>query len=187
MSSLQIAIDAVLALALAISVVTDLRTRKIKDVVTFPTALLCLGLRAADGGWGPTSGHGVASGLLGLAIGLILFLLPSVYNSNLMGMGDAKLMAAVGAGVGFPLILPCLIFIALSGGILAVVVLLWNGLLWRTLSSMGVKLAQKVKLAAANGAGSPGVKVPYGVAIAAGTIWGVVWSLWQVNAVAALP
>jgi prepilin peptidase CpaA len=183
----QIAIDAVLALALAISVVTDLRTRKIKNVVTYPTTLICLGLRAVGGGWGTAASPGVLSGLIGLVIGFALFVIPALINSELMGLGDAKLMAAVGAGVGFPMILPCLIYIALVGGVLAVVVLLWNGALWRTLAGMGLKVAQKIKIASGENARTPGIKVPYGVAIACGTVWGVLWSMWQVKAMAALP
>lgn len=177
MTRVQVAIYVVLAIALAISVVTDLRTRQIKDVVTYPTLLLCLGLRAAGGGLGSLAGPGLASGLLAVAVGGFFFYVP--YLLGYMGKGDVKLMAAVGAGIGFPMVVPVLVFISLSGGILAVVVLLWRGVLWRTLSGMGLAAARKLKLVRPEQPGSPGIKVPYGLAIAGGTVWGVIWTLTQ--------
>lgn len=175
MNLIQIAIFAILGLALSVSVVTDLKARRILNLVTLPTLLLCLGLRAAQGGWGELGGTGLASGLLGLAVGGTFFLVLAVLGG--MGGGDVKLMAAVGAGVGFPTVLACLVYIALVGGIQAILWLIWQGKLLRTLGGMGRVALRKLRLARAEGQGLQGGKIPYGVAIALGTVWGVWWSL----------
>lgn len=178
---IQIAIWVVLGVALAISVATDLRSRKILNIVTFPAIVLCLALRLAGGlksgeVMGPLSGAGLASGLVGMAVGGILFFIMNLTGG--MGMGDVKLAAAVGAGVGFPAMLACLLFISIAGGIEAVVVLFWQGKLLKTFGGMARTALEKAKLV------KPGVprehsKIPYGVAIALGSVWGVVW--WQMN------
>ncbi|HCF56921.1 MAG TPA: prepilin peptidase [Myxococcales bacterium] len=175
MSTLQIALYAIIALALAISVVTDLRTRTIKNVVTLPTVLLALMLRTAFEGWGTFGGDGLASGLLGMAVGGLFFYLFARLGG--MGMGDVKLVAAVGAAVGFPVILACLMCIGLAGGVQALVVLLWQGKLLKTFSGMGRWVLQKARVARREEDTLQRVKIPYGVAIAFGTVWGVWWYL----------
>jgi prepilin peptidase CpaA len=177
MNLIQIAIYAVVGLALAVSVVTDLRTRKIRNFVTLPTLAVCLALRAIGGGWGEWTGLGLASGLLGMGIGGLFFLVLAVMGG--MGGGDVKLVAAVGAGVGFPIVLACLVFIAVAGGVQAVLWLVWQGKLLRTLGGMARVALSKVRLASRDGRGLEGGKIPYGLAIAVGTVWGVWWSLGQ--------
>jgi len=56
--------------------------------------------------------EGVAGGLL--------ILLP-FYFFSLIGAGDVKLFSVVGAFLGPQALLPCLLFVALSGGVLALV------------------------------------------------------------------
>jgi len=176
---IQVAIWVVLAVALAISVVTDLRTRKILNIVTFPTIALCLALRLAAGlrggdFWGPAvGGVGLASGLVGMAVSGILFFVMAAMGG--MGMGDVKLAAAVGAGVGFPAVLPCLVFTGVAGGIEALVVLAWRRKLLEALGSMARSALQKVRRVNDDPSPRERTKIPYGVAIAAGTVWGVLW------------
>jgi len=184
---IQIAIWVVLGVALAISVVTDLRTRKILNVVTFPTIVLCLALRLAGGlkagdWWGAAGGPGVAGGLVGLAVGGVFFFVMNVMGG--MGMGDVKLAAAVGSGVGFPSVLACLIFIGIAGGIEAVVVLIWQGKVLKTFGGMARSALQKAKIVKPDTSPRERTKIPYGVAIALGTVWGV---LWLMNQSAAVP
>lgn len=180
MTRVQIAIYVVLAAALAVSVVTDLRTRKILNKITFPTMGLCLLLRLAGGlenglWWGPATGPGLASGLLGLLIGGSFFLLLSLLGG--MGLGDVKLMAAVGAGVGFPMVLACLVFVGVAGGVQALLSLVWRGKLLKTLGGMGRSALQKVRLVAKDAGQPERDYIPYGVSIAVGTVWGVWWTM----------
>lgn len=175
MSKAQVAILVILAVALAISVVTDLRSRKIKNVVTLPTIALCLALRLASEGWGGWT-TGLASGLLGMSLGFLPFWAMGLAGG--MGMGDVKLMAAVGAAVGFPMVIACLICVAIAGGVQAILQLLWDGLLMRTLGGMGKAVLAKARLTD-KPAELTRKKIPYGVAIAVGTVWAVAWAMTQ--------
>jgi prepilin peptidase CpaA len=197
MNRVHIAIYILLGAALAISVVTDLRRREIKDIVTYPSFVLALLLRLAGGAaqrqaeglwaalagaWGSAAGPGVASGLLGAAAGSALFL--AMYlgtRGQAFGLGDVKLMAVVGAGVGFPMVLACLVFVVIVGGFEAVLVLLWQGKFLRTLGGMARWAASKAGLARGGEGALQGGGVPYGVAIALGTAWGVWWYLSQAS------
>ncbi|MBX5484882.1 MAG: prepilin peptidase, partial [Myxococcaceae bacterium] len=64
MPPLQIALWTVLGVALLISVVTDVLSGRILDVVTYPTIVGALLLRFLWGGWGDTE-SGLMSGLMG--------------------------------------------------------------------------------------------------------------------------
>jgi prepilin peptidase CpaA len=192
MNRVQVATYALLGIALTISVVTDLLRREIKDIVTYPTFVLALLLRAANGAaerqdegaaaalagsWGSVFGGGLASGLVGALAGCGLFLILHLTSrGRAFGLGDVKLMAVVGAGVGFPMVLTCLLFVVVVGGIEAIVVLLWQGTFLRTLGGMARWLASKAGISRAGNRALEGGGVPYGVAIAIGTAWGVWYS-----------
>src|SRR5689334_13958026 len=106
---------AVLALALAVSLVTDLRSRRILDAVTLPALAVCLLLRMA-------LGMGL-SGLAGAAVALGPFLLVCAVGG--MGIGDVKLMAVAGAALGFPGALEAVLLVALAGGVQAALAIAW--------------------------------------------------------------
>lgn len=137
------AVLAVLSAALLASVVTDLRARKILNAVTVPALLLVLALRAAQAAPG-ARGPALASAALGVLCCAGPLLLAGL--RGWVGMGDVKLLAVVGAALGFPTALGALLWIAIAGGVQA--------------------LAQ---LAFARARGLPGPRsVPYACAIAAG-------------------
>jgi prepilin peptidase CpaA len=180
MPPVQIALYVVLGVALAISVVTDVRSRLIYNVVTFPTMGLALLLRLAlVGVRGETFAEaqlGLLPGVIGLAVGWFAFYL--MYLLGGMGGGDVKLMGAVGAALGFPVILYALMFTALVGGLQAILVLLWDGSLAKTMVNAGRRVAHALHLRRIEEGGEPERKyVPYGVAIALGTVWAVWWDL----------
>lgn len=138
----ELAILGILAAALAVSVVTDLRRRQILNLVTLPAlgAILVIDLAFSGG-----LAH-VWNSLLGVAVCGGPFLLAAL--PGWIGMGDVKLMAVVGAALGWPFCLFALLGVTLAGGVQAIA--------W---------------LAAAKAAGREKPKtVPYAVSIAAGTI-----------------
>jgi len=97
----------------------DLLRGRIPDYLTFPAMLLGLAVGAADQGWAGFLGSG-----LGLAMGLGL-LIPLHFirgpgGKPLVGGGDVKLMAAVGALGGWLFLLSA----ALLGGLIGVTVAL---------------------------------------------------------------
>ena len=120
---------------------TDLRRRLILNVVTLPAIGLILAVDLL-------SANGVAqllSSLVGLAVCGGLFFLASL--PGWMAAGDVKLIAVVGAALGWPFCLSALLCVALAGGVQAA--------LW--LMTARVAGWEKPKY------------VPYAVSIAAGT------------------
>ncbi len=161
-----------LAVALGVSVVTDLLQRRILDVITYPCLLLALVLRLAlVGVGGPEAG--LLSGVLGGLLGGLLFVLAAWRGK--MGWGDAKLMAAVGAIFGYPDVVALLVFVSLAGALQAVVSLLWQGAAWQTLRGAARRWAVRARLLVAEEAPFLQRKIPYGVAIAAGSVWALFW------------
>lgn len=97
------------------------------DALTLP--LLWIGLLLKSAVWIPGS---LNEAVTGAAAGyLFLWLLGGIYHRmrgiTALGMGDAKLVAAMGAWLGYPL-LPWVLLIASSGAILYVVIakILWQ-------------------------------------------------------------
>jgi Flp pilus assembly protein, protease CpaA len=170
---LSLALYIVVAIALAVSFVTDLHSRTIKNFVTFPAIALCLGLRGIFGGLGAVSnGTGLICGLFGLLTGGgIFYFIARKYNA--MGYGDVKLMAVVGAGVGLPAVFFCMAGIAFFGGVHAIISLIWKGELIYTLKRMGRRFARNRDA----GDNRPGQTIPYALAITVGSVWGVMWQI----------
>lgn len=101
-----------LALVLIVATITDLRQRRIPNLLTYPTIILALSLHSLTNGW-----NGALFSLGGLAFGFFLFFLP--YCMGGIGAGDVKLMSGVGAVLGFQQTAVCFLFIALCGGLMA--------------------------------------------------------------------
>jgi len=170
----------VLLLALlGLAVWHDVRARRIPNALVFPGALLGLALHAllpAGSGLGtPMGGLGIASALGGLAIGLAI-LLP-MYAFGLMGAGDAKLLAMVGAFVGAGDIAAVGIATLLAGGLLALAVAAHQGILRRVLNGTyhTVLHAGLSQMKDGIALPAPSGRLPYAVAIAAGTVACVAW------------
>jgi prepilin peptidase CpaA len=95
----------------------DLRTREIPDWIS--VALILIGITAAGFGWASIRWWMVLSGcLLGLAIGFALF------QFARFGGGDAKLIAGIGAILGPLGLLFALFWMAVFGGVLALIAML---------------------------------------------------------------
>jgi prepilin peptidase CpaA len=172
MAPVQIALWTALGVALVISVVTDVVSRRILDLVTYPAMAVLLGIRAVATGLGDWE-SGLLSGVAAAA-GLMGFFSLLAWRGR-MGWGDVKLMGVVGAGFGFPLGLSALIFISLVGALQALVTLLWKGQFWDSLAGAARKLAQRLRLVPGDAAPLPGRHIPYAVAIASGSAWAMWW------------
>jgi len=148
-----------LLVLLAVSVFTDLRGRLILNAVTYPSILLGLALQWARGGVGEGFvGVGLGSGLAGLVSCAAVFGL--FWATGGMGAGDLKLMAAVGAILGFPQALGAMLFGSVGGGVQGVLALLAR-------TSLGRKLCARAGL---SGTAQPSFakRVPLGVGLAVG-------------------
>jgi prepilin peptidase CpaA len=100
------------AIALALSVVTDLRQRRIPNWVTLPALTVVVALFGAAGGW-PL----VQSCLLGTAVCALPLFVAAI--PGWVGMGDVKLMAVCGAVAGFPASILVLVLVTVAGGVQA--------------------------------------------------------------------
>lgn len=155
---------AILVTLLAVAVFTDIRYGRIQNKITFPcmAAGLALGL----------INHGLQGLLLSLAgMGLVLGLYLLVPSKS-FGGGDIKLMMAVGSLIGFKLAVWAMLFSAVVGGILALIVMAR----YRTVLSTTKNLATNLYLSVALRApvelsnGSAATRFRYSPAIALGTL-----------------
>ena len=119
-SGLSVSQAAVLLVGLA-ACVTDFRSRRIPNVLTFGASAAAFVFWAVSGG--PTGlGFSVAGWLVGCLLFLPWFLLRG------MGGGDVKLLAALGAWAGPGTALWIALYAAVAGGVFAIVVTLAVGL-----------------------------------------------------------
>jgi prepilin peptidase CpaA len=100
-------------LALAVATFTDLRSRRIPNWLVFPFLLAGFVVSGALHGWA-----GISHSLAGMALGALLFGALSALGG--MGMGDVKLVAAIGAWIGAAQLLIALVLTAFAGGIMAI-------------------------------------------------------------------
>jgi prepilin peptidase CpaA len=170
------AIEVILICLVAQAAVTDLAMRKIPNVLILSGLLLALISHLLGGPhWTP-----VSQWLAGSLAGFFLFL--PLYLLRGMAAGDVKLMAMVGAFSGPLAALQIAVLSYLIGGLMALLMLLLNGR-WR---DSGRNLAQictplllrllgmpllPVPLAPSASVGG----IPYGLAIALGTVGVVAW------------
>jgi leader peptidase (prepilin peptidase)/N-methyltransferase len=89
------AIDAFLAAVLVLVAATDLQRMVIPNRVVLPAIVIVLVAHAAT-----APGHAVGYAIAAAGAG-VAFLIPHMINHSLMGMGDVKLAALLGAGLGF--------------------------------------------------------------------------------------
>src|SRR5215510_7126588 len=136
----------------------DIRERRIPNVVTVAGVVAALVLRLSAG-VGPMLDGLAAAGLV-LLVGLLPFVL------GILGGGDVKLLAAVGAFMGTDRLFGALLVIAAVGGVLALFEAARRKALIRTLVST-VSIGKQWALfgrAAAPTLESPGaMSLPYGV------------------------
>ena len=167
---------AVLFVMLVIASVSDRRSYRIPNWLTFGGAAFAL-IYHTVAARTPWAGLGLALG--GLAIGLALML--PAYVARVMGAGDVKLMAMVGAFLGVSATLHAALFVFILGGVAAVGFALRTRRLMQMFANTR-DAAQTLVLVSLAGfrpeaplaAGKSIGKLPYGVCIAIGTIVSVV-------------
>jgi prepilin peptidase CpaA len=139
--------------------ISDLRTRKIPNIVTFPAILVGLILNTLLSfilGFGL---QGLFSSLLGFTIGFgFFFFFYWMSKGTKMGAGDVKLFGAIGALLGYKLTIYALVSTAIAG--LVVAVILFFPVFYLLLRSANLSVLTSFK----------NKPVPYGVSIACGTI-----------------
>ena len=158
--------DIALACALLASV-TDVKSRRIPNLLTGPAMLAGLSLHLAIGGW---SGFANSFGAL-LLCGAAFML---IHLAGGMGAGDVKLIAAQGSLLGLSDVPALLAFTAICGGVAALVLAAKHGRLRATVLNAGTILAHHSRQGLVphpelNVKNSTSLRLPYAIAIAGGT------------------
>ncbi|HJV31580.1 MAG TPA: A24 family peptidase [Bacillales bacterium] len=159
--------NVLLIILLIICVFTDLQKRKIYNSVLFPFLLTSFVLHTVMDGL-----SGLSGALIGTAVGFGILLIPYLLGG--MGAGDVKLLAVIGALKGMTFVLWAALNMALAGGIMALLIILFQkGMKKRLFHALtflhGLRHGIRLPLMAENGALK--TTYPYGIAIAAGAIY----------------
>jgi prepilin peptidase CpaA len=159
--------DLILPLLLSLGMAgCDLKTRRIPNYLTLGGALGGLGFQLGYHGL-----PGLLDGLAGLGLGF--FLLLGFYLMGGMGAGDVKASAALGAWLGLRRTFSLFVYMGLSGGLIILVVLLWQRRLLAGIRQVGNFLLNWA-LCRQFGSKSPSsaprqrTTIPYGAAMALG-------------------
>jgi prepilin peptidase CpaA len=178
MSPLDLLFMASLVTVLGVAVFSDLHTRRIPNaLVATGVALGFLFQTLAPEGYGLfarwSGAIGPLQGLYGLLAGLALFM--PFYVLRTFGAGDVKLLGMVGVWFGPRPMIGVFLLSMLAGGVLALVVALWNRSLRQALSNIRFMVTDVVVRVTSGG--GPQVptpartsgRLPYALAIAVGT------------------
>ncbi|WP_038002461.1 A24 family peptidase [Syntrophorhabdus aromaticivorans] len=111
---------ALILIVLIISIIFDVKFRRIPNWLTFPAIGAGIVFNTLAGGV-----QGLLAGIAGMIVGFLLFIL--FYMLGGMGAGDVKLAAAIGAFLGPRDILWSALLTAIAGGCYAVIVLIAKG------------------------------------------------------------
>ena len=165
------------ALAIAsVGAVKDFRGLRIPNWLTYSGLIAALIVRVGLGGWAELRG-GLSGMLFAGGIFFLLFLLGG------MGGGDVKLMAAVGAWVGFAQVGVLLIMSAIAGGLLAAGYVLVHKRMFESLRNVVELVRHHLTKGFAphptlNVQQEGTLRLPYGLAIAIGTFYCVGNAFW---------
>ena len=164
--------DLVLALTLVVCLFTDLKQRKIYNKVIFPVLIFGIIYNIVTAGL-----PGLYQSLLGMAAGLGILIIPFALGG--MGAGDVKLLAVIGAVKGPLFVLYAAIGMALAGGILALVVLAYKGMLFQSirifLRGIWLMIISRFRVFQFDFGDSDKIMLPYGFAIAIGAVSAYWW------------
>ena len=155
-----------------IACVTDLRTRRIPNVLTFGAAVAGLAFQFATGGV-----EALGQAALGWLLGAVVFMLPFALGG--LGGGDVKLLAALGAWLGPADALWLVLYTGVAGGVMALGVSAFYGYLGTAMQNIklllchwhvaGIQAVPEITLE-----GSHGPKLAYAFPILTGlvtTVW----------------
>jgi len=153
---------------LAFAVVSDLRTYRIRNTLTFGFMLIGLVLNLASDG-----ARGLLFSLQGLLLPVLCLLL--FYMMRAIGAGDIKLLSAIGALMGPAFVLDTMLFTCLCGGLMAALLIITrrNGatrMRQLLLYAWGCILTMSLLEYSDMQDRSDGSKFHFSIAIAAGTL-----------------
>jgi prepilin peptidase CpaA len=116
---MTLAIQIIVVVLVVAAAWSDVRTRRIPNVLTGVGAAIGLTLHVADAGL-----PGAVTSLEGMVLGLALAI--AFFLARGMGAGDVKLLAAIGALLGPQPLVLIFVFTGLLGGIVALATIAWR-------------------------------------------------------------
>lgn len=116
-----------------IACISDWRTHRIPNALTFSAALAAIVVQAILGGT-----PGAVSGATGWLVGVALFF--PFFALGGLGAGDVKLLGAIGAWLGPSLVLRVAMYSAMAGGVLGLVVAWRSGYVRTAFRNIGFLL-----------------------------------------------
>lgn len=158
-----------LAAFVLIAAIGDIRSRRIPNWLVLSGIITSLIYQTYSG-----YGYGFIFWLGGICVGFIS-LFP-LYVLRAMGAGDVKLMALVGSFLGWEAVLQTLLLTLVSGGVLSLLIIIWNRnwkLVFENIGLMSAKMtiaAMNRQMPKAEAPLNSAGNLPYAVAIAAGTM-----------------
>jgi prepilin peptidase CpaA len=160
-------LDTLLLLLVAAAAINDLSSRRI------PNRLLLAGLAGAMvlHAMSPDPGQALLACLGGAVTGLLVFM--PFYLVRGMAAGDVKMMATVGAFTGPAVALNIAVVAWCAGGVMALAIIIYRGELVLALANLwgiGTRIVRRLPAGADMVKQSAG-SMPYGVAVAAATIY----------------
>lgn len=156
-----------LIIVLTISVITDIRSRKIYNAVIYPALLVTFLAHFATGGW-----DALSHSFIGFLIGFGLLLIP--YFLGGMGAGDVKLLGLIGAIQGAAFVLQAFFYTAIIGAVMALVILLVRKGMLKSILYYLASLRNGIVLKGTINKNALTATYPYGVAIAGGSVLSLV-------------
>ncbi len=161
--AVQIIVLTILPALLIIAAVNDLMTFRIPNWISLALLGLFLVVAPLAGlGWMIIASH--------LALGFVLLLAGmAMFAMNLLGGGDAKLLAAVGLWMGLPAMPAYLAWAAIAGGLLALTILMFRR------APLAAAVAETPWIARLH---DKEAGIPYGIALAAGALIALPQTAW---------
>lgn len=159
-------INIILVIVLGICFITDLKQQKIYNKVIFPSLIAVLVIHLTASGF-----NGLRLSLIGFMAGLAVLIIP--YFLGGIGAGDVKLLATIGAIKGSYFVLNTALYMAVIGGVIAFVIIIFNGALIKVLKQLWMwmyLLLCGIKYKLEFPTSSFLKKYPYGVAIVGGAV-----------------
>jgi len=170
----------ILIMLIILSVKYDVNERRIPNKLTIPVILWGIVTAGIFSGF-----DGILFSISGFLVGLAVFLIPFAMGG--MGAGDVKLMAAVGSMLGWKLTVYSALLTAIAGGIIVIGYTIYKGKFVGMVKNMGIQFIKWILYSIYLMTHSDGVYtkykslsvsktdiektyIPYGVAIAVGTL-----------------
>jgi len=165
--ALPLVVQASLLAVTAAAALWDQTTGRIPNWLTYPSALLGLGL------WTALSGlPGLGASALGLAAAFVPLLILHRTGAGLGG-GDVKLMGGVGALAAWPLVIHALFYSFIVAAVLGLVMMIWRRQTVATFRRMGRTLKSVLLpgVQVVSPSARESILVPFAVCVCLGSAW----------------